>query len=168
MNPDQRADEAVAPAAALVCAVADRDRDEIARVLSTITDWRALVVVLAAHVSPDSHLGPNPIPVTPEAIANVVLDEVTARWGVTIPDLASTSRRRDILDARAVAMAAMRYAGLTSVYIGQRLSKDHSTVLHAAGRVGEDSRLRRVAVDIAGITGAGGLGALGDADDTAA
>ncbi len=50
-------------------------------------------------------------------------------------------------------MAAMRYAGLSSSFIGRYLARDHSTVLHAAGRVGEDRRLRRIAVSIADLVG---------------
>lgn len=147
-TPDVRAKAALPAAAALVCAVADHDPDEVARILADVTDWQALVVVLAGHVPTDTaltgsgHLGP-------EAVALRILTDTARRFDTTIGKLRSTDRHRHVTDARAVAMAAMRYAGLTSVFTGQQVCRDHTTVLHAATRVGESAHLRQVALDIA-------------------
>jgi hypothetical protein len=165
MSPDERAAAAIPTAAALVCAVADHDPDEVARLLGEVTDWHALAVVLAGHVPADSAiLGPTG-PLTHDDIAQVLLEETARRFRITVEQIRSTDRRREVVDARAVAMAAMRYAGLSSPYIGKVMDRDHSTVLHAAGRVGETARLRRIAVDIAALTGVL-PGVLADAGET--
>ncbi len=159
MSPDERAVAALPDAAALVCAVADHDEKEVARVLAGITDWHAVAVVLAGHIPADSsltfvgHL-------TPEAKALTILRAAAVRFGTTIANIRSASRNRVDLDARAVAQAAMRYAGLSSTFIGRQTYRDHSTVLHAAGRVGEDARLRHIALQLAGLVSE--RGALGD------
>lgn len=165
MSPDDRAAAVIPTAAALVCAVADHEPDEVARVLAEVTDWHALAVVLAGHVPADSAiLGPAG-PLTHDDIAKVLLEETARRFRITVDQIRSTDRRREVVDARAVAMAAMRYAGLTSVFIGHVVRKDHSTVLYAASRVGENARLRRVAVDLAALVGVL-PGVLGDANET--
>ena len=165
MSPDDRASAAIPTAAALVCAVADHDPEEVARVLAEVTDWHALAVVLAGHVPADSAiLGPTG-PLTHDDIAQVLLEETARRFRITVDQIRSADRRREVTDARAVAMAAMRYAGLTSVFIGRVVDKDHTTVLYAASRVGENARLRRVATDLAAHVGVL-PGVLGDADET--
>lgn len=159
MSPDERAVAALPDAAALVCAVADHDQAEVARVLAGITDWTAVAVVLAGHVPADSsltfvgHL-------TPEAKALTILRAAAVRFGTTIAAIRSESRERVDLDARAVAQAAMRYAGLSSTFIGRQTCRDHSTVLYAAGRVGENPRLRGIALSFADLVGR--TGDLGD------
>lgn len=169
MTTDDRAHAAVPTAAALVCAVADRLPGDVARILADITDWHALAVVLAANVDPDSELGrllPGR-PLTDDQVADEIVTQAALVFGTTVDELEGTSRYRNVLDARAVAMAACRLAGLSSPYIGRRLNKDHSTVLYAASRVGENARLQRIARRIAApVTRQSGL--LGDEAETAA
>lgn len=159
---DLRAKAALPAAAALVCAVADNDADEVADILAGVTDWQALAVILAGHVPVDTPLtGAGQL--GPEATALRILAATAHRFDTTVGRLRSTDRHRHVTDARAVAMAAMRYAGLTSVFIGQQLNRDHSTVLYAASRVGESARLREAAIDIA-QNAADRDGQLGDED----
>lgn len=152
MSPDERAVAALPDAAALVCAVADHDANEVARVLAGITDWHALAIVLAGHVPANSSLKVVGT-LTPEAKAITILRAAAVQFGTTIAVIRSESRQRVDLDARAVAMAAMRYAGLSSTFIGRQTKRDHSTVLYAAARVGENERLRKVALSLAELVG---------------
>jgi hypothetical protein len=145
MTPDERAEAIVPTAAALVCAVADLDRDDIAQLLADDVDWRALCVVLAASVDPLSRLARiAKVPMTPEQTVDHIVAAAAATFDVTPELILGTDRRRNVLDARAVTMAACRLVGLSSGFIGRCLNKDHSTVLYAAGKVGEDARLRRI------------------------
>lgn len=145
MNADDRAEAIVPTAAALVCAIADRDRPEIDKLLHDDVDWRALCVLLAASVDPRSRLAQVArVPMSPDAIVDHIVTAAAATFMVAPEAILGADRHRHILDARAVAMAACRLAGLTSPFIGHRFGKDHSTVLHAAGKVGEDARLRRI------------------------
>lgn len=145
MSADDRAEAVVPTAAALVCAVADRDRNEIERLLADDVDWRALCVLLAASVDPTSRLARAArIPMSPDQTVEHIVTAAAAAFMVTPELILGTERRRDVLDARAVAMAACRLVGLSSPFIGSRFGKDHSTVLYAAGKVGESARLRRI------------------------
>ena len=152
MSPDERAIATLPAAAALVCAVADHDPDEVAKVLAGVTDWQALAVVLAGHVPPDSPLGVVAT-LSPEQKANAILRETAIRFGLTTAQIRSQDRHREVVDARACAMAAMRYAGLSTPFIGRQVERDHTTVLHAAGRVGENAHLRAIALSMAGRVG---------------
>lgn len=164
MTPDDRAEQALPLAVDLVGAVTAADRDQVAAVLAQVTDWQALAVVLAAHI-PSSVLAGLKAELDHDTTAGLILNETADRFRVPVHRILSADRHRDVLDARAVAMAAMRYAGLSSPYIGKVMDRDHSTVLHAAGRVGETARLRRIAVDIAALTGVL-PGVLADAGET--
>lgn len=152
MSSPDRAEAALPVAAALVCAVVDNDQDEVARILDGVTDWHALVVVLAGHVPDDS-----PISIVTEATAEqkaaVIVRATARRFRVSVARIQSRDRTREALDARAVAMAAMRYAGLSSPFIGRYLDRDHSTVLYSATRVGETPRLHRAAIAVADLVG---------------
>lgn len=164
MSPDERAEHALPLAVDLVGAVTAADRDQVAAVLARVTDWQALAVVLAAHI-PSSVLAGLKAELDEDTTAGLILNETADRFRVPVHRILSADRHRDVLDARAVAMAAMRYAGLSSPYIGRVMDRDHSTVLHAASRVGETARLRRIAVDLAALTGVL-PGVLGDANET--
>lgn len=153
MSPDERAEQALSPAVALVSAVTDRDLERITAVLDGVHDWQALAVVLAAHV-PAGVLAGLKVELDVDSVSSQILTATATRFRVAVARILSDDRRRDVLDARAVAMAAMRYAGLSSPRIGRIVGRDHSTVLHAAGRVGENARLRKVAIEIATLTGA--------------
>ena len=167
MSPNERADRVLPAAAALICAVADYDPDEVAKILAKVTDWHALAVVLAAHVPADAVLAAARPDLTHDALAEQILTETATRFRVTVEQIVSAARHREVTDARAVAMAAMRQIGLSSVFIGRVVNKDHTTVLYAASRVGENARLRKVANEIAALTGAL-PGVLGDAGEEAA
>jgi hypothetical protein len=88
----------------------------------------------------------------PEPIDGVI--ERSARtFGVTVADILSPSRVRANVDARAVVCYASRLLGYSFVAIGKRIDRDHSTVIHAYGRVGETPRLRGIAQRMAAELG---------------
>ena len=141
--PDLRAAAAYPAAAALTVAVADNDRDMVARVLTGLDTEQlyALAVVLAAHVDPDrpfTHGG------CPPTILHAVTTTARA-FHLTPAELLANDRRRHVCDARAVACYVARAWGYSYPEIGSHLGKHHTTVMHACIRVGEDARLRRLA-----------------------
>lgn len=77
--------------------------------------------------------------------------EAAAKEFHTSPEaIASTDRTREVIDARAVAMTAVRANGLTLAAIGEHFGgRNHSTVLHALGRTGDHDRLSSAAQRIA-------------------
>lgn len=139
-------------AAALVCAVSDRDAREVRDLLVPLShdDLFALAVVLAGAVPDDTVLTGA---LSDEGKVFVAIQSAAQAFDTTRERILSTDRRRNVTDARAVAIAALRLVGLTSIYIGEHFNRDHSTVLHAAGRVGENRRLRRIAKEIANEIG---------------
>ncbi len=82
-------------------------------------------------------LAPQPLPgeVTPESILEMVCDEVK----VSLEDIKSDSRKREISEARQIAMFLLRhYTDLSLPKIGNLLGgKDHTTVMYAAQKVGK-------------------------------
>lgn len=161
---DTRVLEAIPRAAALVCAVADDDPQAVEVALAGVTDWPALAVLLAANVDQDTPLRET-VPISPEGRARLILVAAAARFGVTVETIRGDDRHRPVLDARATAIAAMRYAGLSSPFIGRQVCRDHTTVLAAASRVGEDARLRPIALELTHVVG---REPLADADGAAA
>ena len=88
----------------------------------------------------------------PEPIDGAI--ERSARtFGVTVDAILSPNRRRENVDARAVVCYVARLLGYSYVAIGKRLDRDHSTVMHACGRVGEEARLRGIAQRMAAELG---------------
>ncbi|WP_232676710.1 helix-turn-helix domain-containing protein [Nocardioides sp. R-C-SC26] len=146
-DPDASIDVVVPAARALVRAVGDRDGEKIAEALGGLTGdgLRALVLLLADEVSTTSELRRPPL----SATAAAILAETARRFRVHPDVLVSQDRRREPTVARQVGMAAARLAGLASTDIGGAFHRDHSTVLYAASRVGEDARLQRIAREIA-------------------
>lgn len=72
------------------------------------------------------------------------------RFGITEDAMLGTSRDPLIVDARQVAAyIAHKLFGISSVQVGRRLKRDHSTVLYGCKVVAADTRLRRVAFDVA-------------------
>lgn len=154
-------------AATLIRAVTTHNKAAVAQALASLTDraqLEALAVLLAANVSPDSDLGTYAEPLTDFQVADAVLRETCVRFRVRARDVLSTSRRHEHSEARAVAMAACRLAGLSCTYIGRFFKRDHTTVLHAATRVGENRRLQSIAMQIAEPLMRESRGALGDED----
>ncbi|HKO27582.1 MAG TPA: helix-turn-helix domain-containing protein [Solirubrobacteraceae bacterium] len=97
-------------------------------------------------------LGRLPDDAQPEPIVGAV-EHAARTFGVTVADIHSPSRRREKVDARAVACYAARLLGYSYVAIGRHVDRDHSTVMHAVSRVGETPRLRGIAERIAGPLG---------------
>lgn len=155
--------EAIIPTAAqLVCAVADREPDDVAEALEPLTRHQlyALAVVLAANVADDAPLANYRTTLSPSQQIDTAITRAAEAFETTGDAILSLDRHRNVVDARTVAMAACRLVGLSSPYIGEAFHRDHSTVLHAAGRIGEIGHLRRAALRIADEIGDRGL--LGD------
>jgi hypothetical protein len=155
MSPQDRLIDAVTPYAGnLVDAVARRDQAHVANVLDPLNSeaLHALAIVLASWVehgrvlyAVDTELPAGKVEAARRA---VVLS--ARRFGISTDELMGPSKARDTLDARSVACyAAHRLLGASSTVTGRAVNRDHTTVLHACGRVGEDPRLRRVATDVA-------------------
>lgn len=72
-----------------------------------------------------------------ELTAEVITKSVCKHYGVKERDVASPSRKRDIVQARQLAMyLSQKYTDLPLTEIGRRVGKrDHSTVLHACRQV---------------------------------
>lgn len=139
--------EAMLPtAAALTCAVADRDPVEVEELLAELDtrDLHALLVLLAAHVDPDKPFSPN---LTGSPIAQAVR---LAAMRFRVPESRVLDRSRDqaATNARAVACYVARLAGMSSPAVGKHIGRDHSTVLNACARVGESAHLRQIAMEI--------------------
>jgi hypothetical protein len=150
-NPDERANDVLPQAAALVCAVADEDRDEIARILADVCDWPALAVVLAANID-------DTVPIrasSPEKrpLADRIIVAVSRLSGVPAFQIRSDMRDRHIASARSAAMYACHYAGLSYAAIGRAFERDHTTAMYAVARVGEDAKLRELATEAAAACG---------------
>lgn len=131
-------------AAALVCAVADHDPEEVARALEDldVRHLHALAVLLAANVRDDSPLHAGAM--SDDAVLRLCAARAAAHFNVTVDDVLSGSRDRAVTDARAVAMASSVRAGISSTETGRYFDRDHTTVLHARNRLGTDQRLRRI------------------------
>lgn len=159
--------EAMLPAAAaLAVAVADRDPAAVAAVLEPLDRRRlhALAIALAANVDLDLPLTTDPDALTPADVATRAIGIAAELFLTDVDAIVSPTRARNVLDARTTAMYACRLAGLSSPYIGSRFNRDHTTVLHACARAGENPRLRGVAQRIASQCGwARGMDVDGDA-----
>lgn len=129
-------------AAALVDAVANEDQAEVAQVLTTLstTELHALAIVLAAQVAPET---------TEAEKMRRAVRLAAGAFGTTTTIVLGTSRVREAIDARAVAAYVGHLLGLSYSRIGREIGRDHSTVMHACGRVGETPRLRGVSHRIA-------------------
>jgi len=84
----------------------------------------------------------------PATIGHRVLDEVTTVFDVTVGEILSSSRHRDVVHARQVAAWLLRAGGLSSPQIGRILGRDHTTVLYGVNRVEADPVLRKVAGEL--------------------
>lgn len=96
--------------------------------------------------------------ITPEAepesdLIATVVERSCSAFGTTLDRLVAGARDRETVDARAVACYAAHLLGHKYSHIGRQIGRDHSTVMHAVGRVGETPRLRAIAQRIAGQFG---------------
>jgi len=149
MNPDERAEAVLADAAALVCAVADQDQAEVARILTTITDWPALAVVLAGQVDDSRPLTLEVQAFRAEDRAARIIAKTAAVTRIPADLITSPARDRNTAAARAVAMYVCHLAGITYAASGRAFNRDHTTAMYAVARVGEDARLRELGQQIA-------------------
>lgn len=81
---------------------------------------------------------PDPLPLS--AAAQTVRDAVSRasnETGITAAEIASGDRRREVLNARWLAMSYARAAGLSLPSIGRAMGLDHSTVAHGLARLQE-------------------------------
>ncbi len=80
-----------------------------------------------------------------ELTVEAIVKCVCKHYKVKERDVASPSRKRDIVQARQLAMyLSQKYTGLPSAQIGRRIGKrDHSTVLHACNQIE-----KRISIDM--------------------
>lgn len=129
-------------AVALIDAVTAEDQAAVADVLTTltVTELHALAIILAARCIPD------------DSETELMTKAVARAAGAlcTSPSVVlGSSRRREAIDARAVACYIGYLLGISYSRIGREIGRDHSSVMHAVGRVGETPRLRGAAQRIA-------------------
>lgn len=124
----------------------------------TEVELRELCIVLASFTSVTALIDSSFVDYEPGDLAEeaplepleIAVRAVATRFGVTPEDIVGESRRQDVVNARHVlSYIGYRLMGISSVRLGKYLSRDHSTVLYASTRVGENATLRRAAVDIA-------------------
>lgn len=158
MNNDELLASLMPEAAALVMAVDEDDAHTIESVLTNL-DTRALyglVVLLAANVTADAPLRLEPAPageMSPHTIVAAAIHYAARAFDTTPTMIRGRSKLRNVTDARAVAMTVCRLAGFTSLFIGEEFGRDHTTVLYAASRCGENQRLWSAAKTIAARIG---------------
>lgn len=138
-------------AAALAVAVDEHDPQTVADLIVNLdrNQMNALAVVLAAHIDPDKPLLRVGLPGATKKAARAA----ATAFNLNTAEVMGDSRRRDVLDARAVTYYAAHLLGDNYSQIGRVMSRDHSTVMHGYGRVGETPRLRAVAARIAETLG---------------
>ena len=148
---DRLADAMYPVAAALAVAVDEEDAAAINDLLTTLdtNQLYGLAVVLAAHIDPDKPLIRSGIAGATKKAAR----HAAHAFGIDTAEVLSDSRRREVLDARAVTYYAAHLLGDNYPQIGRVMARDHSTVMHGYTRVGETPRLRNLAHQIAGRLG---------------
>lgn len=128
----------------LARAVALQDHDQAAEILAGLSAsaLRGLALELAGRL-PDREAD------AAEQVTRVI-EAASRLFGTAAHDVLSGSRRYEDATARAVACYALhRLYRMPATYIGRQIGRDHSSVLHSCGRVGEDARLRDAARRIA-------------------
>lgn len=137
---------AIPNANALIAAVGADDQAAVAEVLTDLdtSELHALAIVLASYNTPGA---------SETDLLRAATSQAAHRFGIPEDHIRSTSRRREALDARAVAMYVGYLLGISYSAIGREIGRDHSTVIHAVTRVGETPRLRGIAHNIAELLG---------------
>lgn len=97
---------------------------------STITLMRQELAQLTARVAElEARLGPD-MPTDGRITVRAILDEVSAEFGVPVPEILSPWREERLLPARHASMAlARRLTKLSLPQIGRAMRRDHTTVL---------------------------------------
>lgn len=123
-------------------AVADFDDETVADILGPLDrhDLEALIIGFAARQAP---AGTNA-----ERIHAAIVESARI-FGTTPGAIHSRSRAPEDNDARAAACYAARLLSISYSEIGRQIGRDHSSVMHACGRVGTTPRLRKAAQRIA-------------------
>lgn len=67
-----------------------------------------------------------------------VLNTVADHYGLTVKDILSVRRNRELVDARLSAYLAYRLLGWTTTRIGKTFGRDHSTVVVAVQNASDD------------------------------
>jgi len=125
-----------------------------AQVTDSVRDLEGVVVSLLAHATMMNQeitlelaqsVASNTVHVTRHQVTFEVIAEVVADYYKLDTDLLfSKSRKREISDARQLLMyLAKNMTQLSSTNIGQRLSRNHATVLHACKQVEQRMGLER-------------------------
>lgn len=133
---------AMPSAVALIEAVANEDQADVTAILTTMdtTELHALAIVLAARCIPDD---------SESELMTKAIARAAGAMATNATVVLSSSRRREAIDARAVACYVGYLLGISYSRVGREIGRDHSTVMHAVGRVGETPRLRGAAQRIA-------------------
>jgi chromosomal replication initiator protein len=102
------------------------------------------------HIAPVLNPTTEKVKATPQAI----LDNVSETFKVSIDDLKSSSRRREISQARQIAMYLMRqHTDLSLPRIGEEFGgKDHTTVMYSCDKIAQqrqkDSQLNQILIQL--------------------
>lgn len=94
----------------------------------------------------------NAQPGAEEIVARLV-HETAPIMGVTVEDILSPYRGRDVSHARFVVCYAASLLGMSSSYTARQLGIDHTSVIHGIRRAEETPRLREVAESVAARMG---------------
>lgn len=129
-------------AVALTRAVADDDTRTTREILAALNheQTRALILELARRAGPTD---------TDAERVLVALTHACGVFGTEAHEVLSGSRRPEDVDARMVACYVSWMLGCSYSLIGRQIGRDHSTVMSAVARVGEQPRLREVATRVA-------------------
>lgn len=124
----------------LIEAVLRRDPEMVSQVLNPLDrrELEAVAIILADHVDPE------------QARILSVIRMSAKTFKITREAITSAARDTASVDARAVAVYALRLFDLSYKRIGDVLGgRDHTTMINAAARAGESPRLRGIATAIA-------------------
>jgi chromosomal replication initiation ATPase DnaA len=159
VTPDRRnrlRDSARPRATELIDAVRNTDERAVADILDMLNAdaLHALAYVLAERASQPSVWAVEVGDISGGDMARHVIANAAATYGIGTDLLVSENRTAAVVDARAVACYALhRLIGLPSTTVAQLVNRNHTTVLYACGRVGENERLRRIATAVAESAG---------------
>jgi len=111
-----------------------------------VDQLRSLVTVLAVQV--DQTMPAAAGATRPDAVCELAINAAAPMFGTTPEVILNAERSRPVSDARAVAMAVARQAGLSLPSIAERFNKDHGSVIHAVRRTAERPRLADAAARV--------------------
>lgn len=131
------------PAPMVRAAISPRVRQRPAPVLTPSRAWR--FTPLSGEASARFAPAPWPSFVVPETWpvargkAHVIIAMVARKAGMTVDEMRSARRNKDIVLARRVAVAVLlRFTRLSLPQVGRLLGRDHTTIMHARDCVARD------------------------------